>query len=65
MFTSGALLELMHRPDIPATPTPAGHEHLGYAHLAMSGGSPIYKDGHIIGLAWVRLPFELSGKNRE
>ena len=38
-FTSGARLELMHRPDIPATATPAGHERLGYAHLAMSVGS--------------------------
>jgi lactoylglutathione lyase len=38
-FTSGARQELMHRPDLPATATPAGQERLGYAHLAMSVGS--------------------------
>lgn len=38
-FTTGARLELMHRPDIPGAAVRSGAESLGYAHLALSVGS--------------------------
>lgn len=43
-FSSGAQLELMHRPDVPPNPGAPGAAFQGYAHLSISTGSPAQVD---------------------
>lgn len=43
-FSGGARLELMQRPDVPPNPGAPGAAALGYAHLAISVGSPAQVD---------------------
>lgn len=44
-FASGARLEIMHRPAIPPAQDGAGLQAAGYAHLALSVGSPEAVEG--------------------